>query len=103
MKALMTIIITIGVILLGVIAVLAVSHPVQASGNHSLPPVDQPPPTTSVPVHKKNDNRWQVPVLVIVVGAGVWCWFECSERKQAETYKEREPLKVTPDNLPLDQ
>ena len=94
MKSLMTLIISIGLFLLAVIAVLAVSRPASA---HERDNDDHQKPHYQI-VH--NDKTgWQVPVLMIAVGAGVWCWFEC-KRPAPEPMPDPGPaVKVTPDNL----
>jgi hypothetical protein len=97
MKTAMSIIITIGIFLLAVIAVLAISQPVHAGGDHH-PPVSQPQPTSSVPIAKKKDHRWQVPILVIGV-AGVVCWFYCDDKPKDEPLPDFGPVVITPDNL----
>jgi hypothetical protein len=96
----MSIIIAIGVFLLGIIAVLALSAPANATDRHN-PPVATPLPTSSVPIAKKKDHRWQVPVLVIGV-AGVVCWFYCDDKPKDEPLPDFGPAvknDVTPDNL----
>jgi hypothetical protein len=94
-------IIAVGVFLLGVIAVMALSAPANATDReHQKPPVAAPSPTTSLPIAKKKDHRWQVPVLVIGV-AGVVCWFYC-DKKEPEPLPDFGPAvknDVTPDNL----
>jgi len=92
----MTVIISIGLFLLVVLAVLAVS-PARASGMHDRPPVATPA-TASVPVGKKKSTRWQVPIIII--GAGVVCWFYCGDDAPKEPLPDLGPvLKITPDNL----
>jgi hypothetical protein len=93
----MTVIISIGLFLLAVLAVLAVS-PAHATDRHEEPPVATPSPASSVPVGKKKSTRWQLPVIII--GAGVVCWFYCGDEAPKEPLPDLGPaLKVTPDNL----
>lgn len=94
MKTTMTTIITIGLFLLAVIAMLAVS-PAYATDRCEKPPVATPQPTSTVPVSKKHKTSWQLPILIIGIGAGVWCWFECTDSKPP-TKVDPEPLTITP-------
>lgn len=98
MKSLMSIIITIGVFLLAVIAVLAVSPKANASGtDHG----DTQNVHTTYNIKKSNDG-WQLPVAIIAIGAGVWCWYNCGDQPKDEPPPNPGPaLKndITPTNV----
>ena len=96
MRTLMSWIITIGVFLCGVIAILAVS-PAKASERHHEG--DSQTAITNVTI--KKDKGWQFPVLLIAIGAGA-CWLYCGDDKPVEPIPNPGPSvkkDVTPDNL----
>lgn len=73
-------------------------NPANASGNDHG---DTQNVHTTYNIKKSNDG-WQLPVAIIAIGAGVWCWYNCGDQPKDEPPPNPGPaLKndITPTNV----
>lgn len=63
--------------------------------------VTNPTPPAEQPARKHKDKSFVVPIVIIGIGAGIWCIFKCDEQPKPEPLPSPgpTPLTITPSNL----